>query len=208
MANDEHLAVLMKGAAAWNEWRSDNNGIHPDLSTADLSERDLSGYNLQVTYMFWTSLRNANLAGACLRGSQIILAWLEGADLSGADLRQAYVFSGTFHAANLSHARLDNAYFAETNLDLANLHRAELYDTTFAKVTLRQATLEEAKMGGTVLADVDLSETKGLASVIHTRPSTIGFDTLYRSVQVLPESFISGVGLPLDLLAFVRNRKG
>ena len=36
MANDEHVALLKKGVAAWNAWRRDNPGIRPDFSGADL----------------------------------------------------------------------------------------------------------------------------------------------------------------------------
>jgi hypothetical protein len=30
MANDEHVALLKKGAEAWNAWRADNPDIHLD----------------------------------------------------------------------------------------------------------------------------------------------------------------------------------
>jgi hypothetical protein len=48
MANDDHIAQLMKGASAWNAWREENPDIRPNLSVADLSnahlEVDLSGW--------------------------------------------------------------------------------------------------------------------------------------------------------------------
>ena len=37
MANDEHVAMLKKGVAAWNAWRGQNLDILPDLSEANLS---------------------------------------------------------------------------------------------------------------------------------------------------------------------------
>ena len=51
MADDDHFAQLMKGVAAWNAWRDENNVLHPilhgvDLHGADLSEADLSGASL------------------------------------------------------------------------------------------------------------------------------------------------------------------
>ena len=36
MANDEHIAILKKGVAAWNAWRHENPDISPDLSGAYL----------------------------------------------------------------------------------------------------------------------------------------------------------------------------
>src|SRR5215831_15566981 len=35
MANDEHVALLDKGVATWNEWRDKNPDIRPDLSGAN-----------------------------------------------------------------------------------------------------------------------------------------------------------------------------
>jgi len=43
MANDEHVAMLKKGVAAWNAWRDENPSILPDLSEADLSGAILRG---------------------------------------------------------------------------------------------------------------------------------------------------------------------
>ena len=34
MANDEHVAQLRKGVAAWNAWREENPDIRPNLSRA------------------------------------------------------------------------------------------------------------------------------------------------------------------------------
>ena len=45
-------------------------------------------------------------------------------------------------------------------------------------------------------ADVDLSEVKGLESVGHQGPSTIGVDTLVRSEGEIPEAFLRGCGVP------------
>jgi uncharacterized protein YjbI with pentapeptide repeats len=46
MANDEHVAILKKGVAAWDAWRAENPGVLPDLSRANVSGADLSGANL------------------------------------------------------------------------------------------------------------------------------------------------------------------
>ena len=43
MADQQHLAVLKQGVAAWNTWRRQHPEILPDLSEADLSEADLGG---------------------------------------------------------------------------------------------------------------------------------------------------------------------
>jgi uncharacterized protein YjbI with pentapeptide repeats len=54
MANDDYIAQLKKGAAAWNAWLAENLEFPLDLSGADLSGADVRGANL----------REANLRGA------------------------------------------------------------------------------------------------------------------------------------------------
>ena len=40
MANDDHIAQITKGVAAWNAWRKENPDIRPDLSGANLKGAD------------------------------------------------------------------------------------------------------------------------------------------------------------------------
>ncbi len=58
MANQDHLALLKKDVAAWNEWRRRNLEIRPDLSGADL----------RGAYLREAILSEANLSLADLRG--------------------------------------------------------------------------------------------------------------------------------------------
>jgi hypothetical protein len=37
MANDEHVALLKQGVAAWNAWREEDANIRPDLRGANLT---------------------------------------------------------------------------------------------------------------------------------------------------------------------------
>jgi uncharacterized protein YjbI with pentapeptide repeats len=57
MANDEHVALLKQGVAAWNTWRDEN----PDVS--DLSEADLSGAHLQHAHLVDVDFTDADLTG-------------------------------------------------------------------------------------------------------------------------------------------------
>jgi uncharacterized protein YjbI with pentapeptide repeats len=93
MPDDEHLAVLRRGAAAWNVWRAEHDEV-PDLSRAglrglDLSEFDLSRANLQGADLRGTNCSDANLAGAHLEGANLFKAVLDGSDLAGAYLYDA-----------------------------------------------------------------------------------------------------------------------
>src|SRR5262245_54616004 len=46
MANDEHVAMLKKGVAAWNAWRDQNPDLRPDLRGTNLNRQNLSGADL------------------------------------------------------------------------------------------------------------------------------------------------------------------
>ena len=111
MANEDHVARLKQGKAAWNMWRAENENVVPDLNGADLSDADLVG---------------ANLIGANLNGANLIDAELSVADLSGADL------SG----ANLSGALLTHANLRYANLSGADLSFTGLLETLFTDVDL------------------------------------------------------------------------
>jgi hypothetical protein len=63
MANDEHVGMLARGAAAWNEWRA-NRDETPDLSRAGLRGLDLSGFDLSRADLRGADLRGTNLSGA------------------------------------------------------------------------------------------------------------------------------------------------
>jgi uncharacterized protein YjbI with pentapeptide repeats len=93
MANDEHVAMLGRGATVWNEWRADRDET-PDLSRAGLRGLDLSGFDLsradlQGADLRGTTLSRANLSEAHLEGANLFKAVLDGADFAGASLNGA-----------------------------------------------------------------------------------------------------------------------
>jgi len=67
MPNDEHVAVVARGAAVWNAWRAQHDEV-PDLSQAALRGLDLTGFDLSRA-----DLRGADLAGAHLDGAQFLI---------------------------------------------------------------------------------------------------------------------------------------
>jgi Pentapeptide repeats (8 copies) len=169
MANEEHLAILKKGVAAWNEWREQHPDVRPDLREANLSE---------------ANLRRADLHLANLGGANLGEADLPGADLDGAHLSEA----------NLSGANLWGATLIRADLDGANLNGAHLDGANLRGVDLRETDFSEAMLDWTFFADVDVSTVKGLETVRHRGPSTIGVDTIYRSKGKIPEVFLRGAG--------------
>jgi hypothetical protein len=198
MANEEHLAILKKGVADWNEWRKQNPDIRPylvkaDLSGAKLRDANLRFANLSGAYPFEANLFGANLFEANLRGADLGLANLEEANLIKADLR----------GANLQWANLSVAELIGANLGGANLSEANLTAATFSWAKLGETDFGGAFLAGTVFADVDLSTAKGLETVRHGSPSTIGVDTIYQSKGKIPEVFLRGAGLPDEFIAYI-----
>src|ERR1700693_4032073 len=93
MPNDEHVVILARGAAAWNEWRAGRDET-PDLSRAGLRGLDLSGFDLlrvdlRGADLRGTNLSGANLSGAHLDGANFFKAVLEDPDLAGSFLNGA-----------------------------------------------------------------------------------------------------------------------
>jgi uncharacterized protein YjbI with pentapeptide repeats len=116
MPNDEHVAVLGRGAATWNAWRAEHDAA-PDLSRAALRGLDLTGFDLS----------RADLRGADLRGTNLCDADLSDARLEG---------------ANFFEAALDGAEFAGTYLDGAQfLNCAQLIVTRNWQSAYRDKTL-------------------------------------------------------------------
>jgi uncharacterized protein YjbI with pentapeptide repeats len=171
MANEEHVALLRQGVAAWNAWRDEKPNIRPDLSGADLRQGDLSGADLRQAYLGEANLggadlRDANLSEASLARADLHGAYLSGAELTRADLREAYldqadltradVSGASLRKANLTRADLSVANLTEANLEGANLFHAYLAGANLREGFLCDANLWEANLVKANLSAADL----------------------------------------------------
>jgi uncharacterized protein YjbI with pentapeptide repeats len=91
---------------------------------------------------------------------------------------------------------------SEANLRGANLRGAILREADLRKVNLDGADLTDVTVGGTTFGTNDLSAVKGLEALMHSGPSTIGIDTIYRSQGKIPEVFLRGCGVPENFITF------
>jgi hypothetical protein len=130
-----------------------------------------------------------------LRESRLSGAKLSGVDLSAADLSAAVLYEVDLSWADLSWAKLFAANLSKTNLMLANLLMANLTRTD----------LSYSEMSRTILGDVDLSEARGLETVLHLSPSTIGIDSIFRSEGKIPEIFLRGAGVPEGFISYMNS---
>jgi len=97
---------------------------------------------------------------------------------------------------------------SRTNLSDAVLIGASLEGANLCGVYLKGANLSHASMRGTFLGDIDLSEVKGLESVVHEGPSEISISTIYRSKGNIPEAFLKGAGVDDTFITYIRSLVG
>jgi hypothetical protein len=102
MANEEHLAILRQGVAAWNAWRQEHPDVRPDLREADLTGANLTDANLSVTVLGGANLTGAIGCYADLTGADLSGVNLGGANLSGANLSRALLTHTIFMSVDLS----------------------------------------------------------------------------------------------------------
>lgn len=208
MANEEHLARLKQGVDVWNQWREHNPDIFVDFVRADLSQMNLRGVDLSSTQLSRASLRKTNLTKANLRESYFELASLDGANLTGASLHETGFFGANLTKANLTGVHCNGTDFTRARLAGANFTRAILTGVNFSQADLSGGNLTRSLINGTNFGNVDLSALRGLATVKHAGPSTIGIDTLYRSHGNIPEVFLRGAGVPDDMITYMRSLVG
>jgi hypothetical protein len=210
MANEEILKILKQGVQAWNEWSMQNRKlrgkdpayVRPDLSFADLGQRDLQRIDLRGVM-----LDNATLRGCDLRHARLGGAWLSHADLR-ADLRIANFRSAALDRADLSGADLRGTDFYDAELDRATLRCADLGGADMRGARFGRSDLSEASLSYTIFGFNDLSAVKGLDTVVHRGPSTIGIDTIYESKGKIPEAFLRGAGVPEDFITYMKSLVG
>jgi hypothetical protein len=208
MPNQEHLEILKKGVSAWNQWRADNPMIQPDMQEGNFADANLNGANLNRAYLMRADLTGANLHGANLSF----------ADLSGANLDWACLSEATLHWADLTLVHLREANLNKSDLTVTNLTGARLKAANVSAADLRWANLNGANLSGadvsnavvmlTTFGNLDLSEVKGLETIKHWGPSTIGIDTIYKSKGKIPDSFLRSAGVADNFIQYMRSLVG
>jgi hypothetical protein len=117
------------------------------------------------------------------------------ANLIEVDLSKATLVRANLSSPDLRGADLPGADLAGADLTIANLWGALLDESSF----------EGVEIGYTIFGNNDLSMVKGLGTVEHSGPSTIGIDTLFRSNGNIPESFMRGAGVPDAFITFAKS---
>jgi hypothetical protein len=153
-------------------------------------------------------LNGANLGGANLSAAHLSGAELIGTKLSGANLREANLFAAKLRGADLRAAILRGANLRAADLLEADLNGVDLRWTHLGRANLVAANLLGVRMWGTTLTEIDLSTVKGLETVRHDGPSSIGLDTIYLSKGNIPHVFLRGAGVPDNFIEYMSSLTG
>ncbi len=175
MANPEHLAILQRGAAAWNAWRQKTPTVTPDLSgissrehfqsrtmlgvslsRVNLSGANLSGVDLTGIDFSYAHLDNAKLASAGMRDANLYKATLKSTDLHSADLRSAQMTGAVLSGACLAGADLRNACLLGSDLNSVDFVGANLRGLNLEGANLSLGSLQNVDMYGANLRRADL----------------------------------------------------
>ena len=208
MDRDEAIRLLKGGPDGIREWdrRRGQDEEIPVLRGVDLRDAFLGQADLRDAVLRRADLRRAALGLADLRGADLRGADFSGAFLGHADLRRAVLRRADLHGAALGSAVLRGADLRGADLSHADLRVADLSHADLRGADLRGAQLRGAHLGQAVCSDtsfgdVDLSAVKGLESIRHGGPSSVGVDTLVRSRGKIPETFLRGCGVPDSVIA-------
>lgn len=107
--------------------------------------------------------------------------------------------------ANLSGANLMRANLMEADLTDANFTDADLIDVNLSFANLTRTDFSRVTVGWTAFGSLDLRTVKGLETIQHDAPSTIGTDTLERSEGDIPDVFLREAGLSETFIKNVRS---
>jgi uncharacterized protein YjbI with pentapeptide repeats len=226
VANEKHVKIVYRGPEAVRAWKEKNQHRWLDLHQANLINLDLARINLRGTNLqganlhrsilseadlMWANLSEATLTDACLTDAgldqaNLYEARLQWADLTGASLRGAMLRRADLSKADLIRTKLNHATLLLARLTGADLRGADLSGTDLREADLSDADLRGVNLRGAVcwrtkFANVDLSSVKGLETVEHWGPSSVGVDTLYQSWGKIPEVFLRGCGVPDGLIS-------
>jgi len=126
-------------------------------------------------------------------------------NLKKVGLQRPELIQGDLSGVELPGANLIFADFHGTWLPGANLRGAFLFGADLRGAYLDNSDFTDAKVGNAIFGNNDLSTVKGLETVQHRGPSTIGIDTIYKSKGNIPEACLRGCGVPEDFIVYMKS---
>lgn len=227
MADPAAASAFLSGREAWHGFQeAASSGLEResiDLSGLDLQSRVFDGYEIidvdlrgcnasearfYDCYLRSVDGRKSNFDGSHWAATQIRDVSLKHCTLSRCSFDNLLVKRSWFTNALLSSAEFRRTTFLRCAFDSAAFRYASLLDTNFIDSTLAGADFSGASLAQIRWANIDLSEVIGLATTRHFGPSSVGIDTIVRSLGKAPEIFLQGCGVPDEVIAYLPSLVG
>jgi hypothetical protein len=154
MSDLDPVSILEGGVDEWNQWRRDNPAERPSLAGIDLSDRDLTGINLDEL-----DLTDADFYGANLSRANLKMATLAGCDFADVTAASIDMYKTDLHGAFLTGADLSKAYLNEARLDGADLRAVNLSGAKLEGASLVGCDMSGSDLSGAILDGADLTDS-------------------------------------------------
>jgi len=176
MANQEHLKIFRQGVSIWNQWRSENPDLKPDLSHADLNGIDLSNNSILNADMSYADLSESNfnntrffsvnLSSSIFKNTNFIRVIFPKTKDLAEDTISMYLLGGynpnkcfNFNHTNLSYAILRKADFSGTSFSNITMHNVDFTHANFVDISIKIGSpfvTEKVDLSGANFIECDL----------------------------------------------------
>jgi len=171
-----HVHILKRGVPAWNAWRARNPTTKPhlarggfagkDLSSADLTDVDLSGADLSRSVLRNADLKGADLSRATLADAVLENARLQGATLIGADLSGAVLTRADLEGADLTDVNLNECDFAQARITNCQVYGVSAWNTRLEQAIQSNLRLTRSRDGRQRVITVDTVQTAVVVNLL------------------------------------------
>ncbi|HMQ80217.1 MAG TPA: TIR domain-containing protein [Ignavibacteria bacterium] len=205
------LTLLKEGAKTWNKWRKENLDVKIDLRNetfkkSDFSKMQLDNIDFTDSLILDSDFTSSKLTNVSFKDSYIENCNFSNALIKNSNFKLSHLVSSKFIFSNINNCIFDETFINETIFDNTELLESDLSNslisfTIFNSTDLAKSNFLKSQFSYNIFADIDLSQVTGLETVIHAAPSTIGIDTLLNSEGNIDVKFLSGAGIPENIIS-------
>lgn len=185
---NEHLIYLnqciqdtQSGYQSWNNWRTVNGIMNPQLEGIELSGITIQNYNfaganlkgakITDSIMLKCSFHQANLENIKINNSNCGFSDFSATTLVNSDLSHSQFTLGTFirsncENTNFSNSNLTNSIFGNSNLSHANFENTMLITANLANCNLQHSLFINSVLSGTNFSNSNLSNATIKDSIV------------------------------------------
>lgn len=156
MPEEKHIRILRNGIKEWNQWRTKNPKLTPNLSNVDFVKEFPSKDEIYNLPNFnGCNFSNVDLHGVTLRNGYYTICCFDGYKINFSDLVDAYFTSCTFKKVEMRVTEIGSATFNNCIFEDSDLSYFSAEDTSFTGSEFINTRLENVSF-----VSNDFSETK------------------------------------------------